>query len=36
MDLGGEEAIRNLAKTYLKANTSKSRATLTEKAGLNN
>ena len=34
MDLGGEEAIRNLAKTYLKANTSKSRATLTEKVGL--
>jgi hypothetical protein len=34
MDLGGEEAIRNLAKTYLKANTSKARATLTEKAGL--
>ena len=34
MDLGGEAAIRNLAKTYLKANTSKSRATLTEKAGL--
>ena len=34
MDLGGEAAIRNLAKTYLKANTSKSRATLTEKVGL--
>jgi len=34
MDLGGEEAIRNLAKTYLKANTSKARATLTEKTGL--
>jgi len=34
MDLGGDEAIRNLAKTYLKANTSKARATLTDKAGL--
>jgi len=34
MDLGGEEAIRNLAKTYLKTNTSKARATLTDKAGL--
>ena len=33
MDLGGDEAIRNLAKTYLKANTSKARATLTEKVG---
>ena len=33
MDLGGEEAIRNLAKTYLKANTPKARATLTEKVG---
>ena len=34
MDLGGEEAIRTLAKTYLKANTPKARATLTDKAGL--
>src|SRR6056300_1900720 len=33
MDLGGEEAIRTLAKTYLKANTARARATLTDKAG---
>jgi len=34
MDLGGEEAIRNLAKVYLKTDTPKARATLTDKAGL--
>jgi len=34
MDLGGDEAIRNLAKTYLKTDTAKARATLTDKAGL--
>ena len=33
MDLGGEGAIRNLANIYLKANTAKARATLTDKAG---
>jgi len=33
MDLGGDEAIRNLAKTYLKADTAKARATLSEKVG---
>ena len=33
MDLGGEDAIRNLAKTYLKTDTSKARAMLTDKAG---
>ena len=34
MELGGEEAVRNMAKTYLKVDTAKARAMFTDRAGL--